>query len=97
MTRPAQKPARGWVLLNLGLVFAVVSTAVSIIGASHDCRQAYARLQSLQASQWNMQEQWGKLLLEQSTWAAHYRVEQLARRELGMRLPKAAELDVVSP
>ena len=42
-----------------------------------------------------MQEQWGRLLLEQSTWAAHHRVEQLARRELDMRLPKAAELNVV--
>lgn len=97
MSRTPQKPMRGWVLLNLGLVLAVVSTSVSIIGASHDCRQAYARLQALQTGQWNMQEQWGKLLLEQSTWAAHHRVEQLARRELDMRLPKAAELDVVAP
>ncbi len=97
MTRVAQKPTRGWVVVNLGLVLAVVSTAVSIVGASHDCRQAYARLQALQTGQWNMQEQWGKLLLEQSTWAAHHRVEQLARRELGMRLPKAVELDVVTP
>ena len=95
--RSARQSARGWWVLSLGLVLAVVWTAVSIVGASHDCRQAYARLQSMQANQWTMQEQWGKLLLEQSTWAAHYRVEQLARRELGMRLPKAAELDVVSP
>ena len=97
MSRKPRKPARGWVIVNLGLVLAVVSTAVSIVGASHECRQAYARLQALQSAQWNMQEQWGKLLLEQSTWAAHHRVEQLARRELGMRLPKAAELDVVAP
>ncbi|MEE4191199.1 MAG: cell division protein FtsL [Halieaceae bacterium] len=97
MTRSAQKPLRGWVVLNLVLVLAIVSTAVSIVGASHHCRQAYARLAALQTGQWNMQEQWGKLLLEQSTWAAHHRVEQLARRELGMRLPKAAELDVVAP
>lgn len=97
MTRSAHKPLRGWVALNLVLVLAVVSTAVSIVGASHNCRQAYARLAALQTGQWNMQEQWGRLLLEQSTWAAHHRVEQLARRELGMRLPKAAELDVVAP
>ncbi len=97
MSQGGGKPARGWVIVNLGLVLAVMFTAVSIIGASHECRQAYARLQALQSDQWNMQEQWGKLLLEQSTWAAHHRVEQLARRELDMRLPKAAELNVVAP
>ncbi len=97
MTRAAKQPARGWVAVSLGLVLAVVSTAVSIVVASHDCRQAYARLQDLQTDQWYMQERWGKLLLEQSTWAAHYRVEQLARRDLDMRLPRAAELDVVTP
>jgi cell division protein FtsL len=57
----------------------------------------YARLQGLQSAQWDMQEQWGRLLLEQSTWAAHHRVEQLARKQLGMRLPVVAELQVVLP
>jgi cell division protein FtsL len=44
-----------------------------------------------------MQEHWGRLLLEQSTWAAHHRVERLARKQLGMRLPEAHELEVVLP
>jgi cell division protein FtsL len=57
----------------------------------------YARLQGLQSAQWDMQEQWGRLLLEQSTWAAHHRVEQLARKQLGMRLPVVTELQVVLP
>jgi cell division protein FtsL len=88
---------RGWLVINLGLVAALLATAVSIVETSHRCRQYYARLQDMQARQWNMQEQWGRLLLEQSTWAAHHRVEQLARRELQMRLPGAAELTVVRP
>ena len=74
-----------------------MSSAVAIIDTSHRCRQHYAQLQELETRQWNMQEQWGRLLLEQSTWAAHYRVEQLARSELHMRLPQAAELRVVRP
>jgi cell division protein FtsL len=57
----------------------------------------YARLQGLQSAQWDMQEQWGRLLLEQSTWAAHHRVEQLARKQLGMHLPVVTELQVVLP
>jgi cell division protein FtsL len=88
---------RGWWYLNLALAAALLSTAVSIIDTSHQCRQHYARLQALETRQWHMQEQWGRLLLEQSTWAAHHRVEQLARRELGMRLPGVEELRVVRP
>jgi cell division protein FtsL len=86
-----------WPLLNLALVLSIVATALSVIETSHDCRQMYARLQSLQAVQWGMQEQQGRLLLEQSTWAGHHRVEQLARKQLGMRLPGASELQVVLP
>ena len=95
MKRASQ--GRGWRYVNFALVAAVMASAVAIIETSHQCRQYYARLQSLESRQWNMQEQWGRLLLEQSTWAAHNRVEKLARRELGMRLPQADELRVVRP
>ena len=88
---------RGWLLVNGSLAFAVLATALMSIQASHLCRQHYARLQALETSQWSMQEQWGRLLLEQSTLAAHHRVERLARKELGMRLPQADELEVVLP
>lgn len=87
----------GWWALNLGLGLAVLLTAVSVVETSHRCREMYARLQDLQLAQWDMQEQWGRLLLEQSTWASHYRVEQLARRQLKMRLPAIAEMRVVLP
>ena len=33
----------------------------------------------------------------ESTWASHDRVENIARKELGMRLPAAAEMQVVVP
>jgi cell division protein FtsL len=88
---------RHWYVLNLSLLAACVFSAVSVIETSHQCRVMYASLQGLQLAQWDMQEQWGRLLLEQSTWASYHRVEQLARRELGMRLPVVAELQVVLP
>ena len=88
---------RGWVAVSAGLAVAVLATSLSIIDASHQCRLHYARLQALETEQWQMQEHWGRLLLEQSTWAAHHRVERLARKRLGMRLPEANELEVVLP
>jgi len=86
----------GWLGLNLVLTTAVLTTAVAAVETSHRCRDLYSGLQRLQTAQWNMQEQWGRLLLEHGTWAAHHRVERLARDELDMRLPLAAEIEVVA-
>ena len=91
------KPAAVWVALNLGLTGLVLLSALALVETSHRCRNLYANLQRMEVEQWNLQEQWSRLLLEESTWAAHHRVEQLARRELNMRLPVAAELEVVPP
>ena len=41
-----------------------------------------------------MQEDYGRLLLEQSTWASHHRVEQVARRELAMQPPTINDVKV---
>lgn len=97
MKQPGAGRGRGWTVLSAGLAVAVLATCLSIVDASHRCRQYYSRLQALEAEQWQMQEQWGRLLLEQSTWASHHRVERMARKQLGMRLPRADELEVVLP
>ena len=78
--------------LVLGLV---LLSAFAVILSTHNCREYYAKLQVLEASQWYLQEDYGRLLLEQSTWASHYRVEQVARRELRMLAPVATARKVV--
>ena len=93
----SRRQGRVWAVAGATLAAAVLGSALSIIEVSHRCRDDYARLQSLETARWRMQEQWGRLLLEQSTWAAHHRVEKLARKELGMRLPSTDELEVVLP
>jgi cell division protein FtsL len=35
---------------------------------------------------------WGRLQIEQSTWSSHARVEQLARKEMGMRDPQPEQI-----
>ena len=39
----------------------------------------------------------GRLQLEQATWAMSNRVDQVARERLGMRFPETAEIVVVRP
>jgi cell division protein FtsL len=84
-----------WLAINVALTAAVVTSAVAVVGTSHKCRQAYARLQMLQVAQWEMQENWSRLLLQESALATHYRVEQVALGSLQMRVPEAADTRVL--
>jgi cell division protein FtsL len=80
----------------LALLLIVIS-AFAVIYTTHACRELYSSLQGLESEQWLLQEDYGRLILEQSTWSSHYRVEKVARSELGMRAPDLARLKVLSP
>ena len=90
-----REDSRRLVWLNAVTLGMILVSAFSVILSTHNCREYYAQLQVLEASQWYLQEDYGRLMLEQSTWASHYRVEQVARRELGMRAPEAHTRRVV--
>lgn len=83
--------------MNLGAAALVVLSAFAVIHSTHSCRGLYTTLQELESSQWYLQEEYSRLLLEQSTWASHYRVEKVARGELGMQPPGIERLQVVLP
>lgn len=95
--RQAPLAARQWWLLNSLLLLAVMTAAFANIQSTHTCRALYSQLQVLESKQWFMQEDYHRLLIEQSYWASHYRVESEARTELGMRAPDLARFKVVSP
>ena len=82
-------------LCNAALLLLVLVSAFAAIYSTHACRALYTQLQVLESSQWYLQEDYGRLLLEQSTWASHYRVEKVARGELGMAAPDLALFKVV--
>lgn len=65
------------------LALALVSS-LAVIQATHQCRQRYARLQQLEETRWALDEEYSRLLLEQSTWASHYRVARVAARDMAM-------------
>lgn len=97
--RPAGAPADGRALnlLCTAAMVAVVLSAFFVIHSSHACRQLYAELQGLEADQWFLQEDYSRLLLEESAWASHHRVEKVATGELDMHSPGMQELKVVTP
>lgn len=82
--------------LNLLLLVAVVACALGVITAQHQARKAFTGLEAEQDAAKKLGEEWTQLQLEQSTWATNKRVEAVASRQLGMRLPDAGTTAIVN-
>ena len=83
-------------MVNCALAGFILLSSFVVIHSTHACRELYAQLQVLESSSWYLQEDYGRLLLEQSTWASHHRVEKVARGDLGMRAPDLERFRVLS-
>jgi cell division protein FtsL len=81
--------------LNAILLLLVVACALGVITSQHQARKAFVALEAEQAAAAKLGEEWTQLQLEQSTWATNKRVEAIASRSLGMRLPDATTTVVV--
>jgi cell division protein FtsL len=76
---------------------AVLVSALGVIYAKQEARNRFNDLQKLTKARDDLDIEWGQLQLEQSTWATHGRVEQVARDDLKMVIPQAADLRIVQP
>ena len=75
----------------------VVLSAIAVIYSNHLCRNLYAELSRLEQQKNALQVEWGRYLLEQSTWASLGRVEKIASSELKMHIPASGEIVMVAP
>ena len=80
-------------LVLLMLLAANVLSALAVVRARHGNRTEFVELQQLEARRDALEVEWGQLQLEQSAWATHGRIEQVARKELDMLI--ARDNDVV--
>jgi cell division protein FtsL len=83
------------VIALLGL--AVVLSATGVVYAKYASRVHFAELESIRNKRDAMDVEWGRLQLEQSTWATHGRIEKIAREKLNMRIPLVEEVKVITP
>jgi cell division protein FtsL len=81
--------------LTFILLAALIVCALSLVSSQHKARKLYGELQKEQAAAKQLDVEWGQLQLEQGTWGTHGRIERIATRELGMRLPAANRVEVV--
>jgi cell division protein FtsL len=81
----------------VGLVMAVILSALTVIYSSYLYRLHFNK-QQLLVKEWDALEvEWGQLLLEQSALAAHSRIESEVGRHLDMYVPGPEEIIVVEP
>ncbi|MGY1410147.1 MULTISPECIES: cell division protein FtsL [unclassified Luteimonas] len=79
------------------LVIANVICAIGVVHARHLHRELYVQLTRLERARDELNIEFGRLQLEQATWAESNRIDQVARTRLGMKFPAAGEIVVVQP
>ncbi|MDH4557654.1 cell division protein FtsL [Pseudomonas sp. BN417] len=97
MSRPYAKPLPGGSLLMLLLFLGVLLSAIAVSYSAHWNRQLLNQLYTELSVRDKAQAEWGRLILEQSTWTAHNRIESLASEQLKLRIPDPAEVRMVAP
>lgn len=79
------------------LVFTVLVSAVSVVQTQHVARKVFMEIEQLKKDRDLLNEEWGRLQLEQSTWALDERVERTVKEELGMYVPENGSLVFLVP
>jgi cell division protein FtsL len=78
-------------------VFAVVCvlSALALVYTKHESRKLFVELEALTHERDQLNIEWGQLQIEQSTWATHARIEQVATEDLSLVRPEATEIFVI--
>lgn len=81
----------------LVIVFAVVCvfSAMALIYTKHESRKLFVELESLTHARDELNIEWGQLQIEQSTYATHARIEQVATDDLSLVRPTSSEIFVI--
>ena len=82
-----------WRVALLWVLVLISAIAVGLV--SHLSRQQYAQLMILEREASQLDEDYGKYLLEQSAWGSLQRVETVAAQQLNMHSPRSSEILMV--
>jgi cell division protein FtsL len=83
--------------LVMTAVFAIVCvvSAMALVYTRHESRKLFVELESLTDERDHLNIEWGQLQIEQSTWATHARIEQVAVDDLALVRPDSSEIYVI--
>jgi cell division protein FtsL len=79
----------------LALAAGVVASGIWIVEIEHQSRQLFIEAEALNRELDRLQTEWGRLQIEQGTYATHSRIEALVRQRLALTVPSGDQLVVV--
>ncbi|MGQ9425989.1 cell division protein FtsL [Gilvimarinus sp. F26214L] len=82
--------------LVVGILWLIIMVSgIAVVYANHLSRQLLSELETKRRVGAELHVVWGQYLLEQSTWAAYSRVQNVAADELEMGTPAQEQLVVI--
>jgi len=79
------------------LLVATLASAIGVVYARQKHREAFIELTRLERERDELNIEFGRLQLEQATWAETNRIERVATSKLGMFFPASQDIVVVRP
>ncbi|MGN2254497.1 cell division protein FtsL [Frateuria sp. GZRe12] len=77
------------------LLLAVLASAIGVVWTRHESRVLFVDLTRLQNQRDELNVEYGRLELEQATWAEPRRIDDEARSKLGMVTPRPQDIQLV--
>lgn len=81
-----------WLLALLAFV-----SALGVVLVKHESRRLFVDLQRLEQARDDLNVNWGRLQLEQSTLGSQGRIESIARERLAMEMLRHEDIVLVTP
>lgn len=81
--------------LNFILYCMLIVVGLGVVTAQHKARKLHSEYEELHALSIKYKTEYEQLQLEQSTWAMHSRVEEMASKTLKMEVPDEKRVQVI--
>ena len=82
-------------LMVFSLWATVVLSSFAVVLSTYQVRSQVNELAQLQREASNLRVEWGRFLLEQSTWGSYERIETMAEERLHMQAPSNEQITII--
>ena len=81
--------------LTVLMAFLLIAVLVNYVYFQNETRKMFAETQSIEKQKLDLNSEFARLQIEKSTLVANNRIEQVAREQLGMKLPEDEQVLVI--
>jgi cell division protein FtsL len=84
-----------WIVVPL-LWVGVLGSAAGAIYCKHRARELFVEIEKLNRGRDELEAEWGRLQLEQSSWSTYSYVENIADARLHMSIPASGTIEIAA-